>query len=151
MHLAQLNIAVMKYPRDDERIADFFNALDSINELAESHQGFIWRYEESEDEPDDLFSFFGIENTHKSPGLLVNMSVWQDHSALMNYAYRTDHAQYFKRRAEWFHKLEGPHMVLWHVEEGHIPDFAEARDKLSHYREHGNTDESFDFRRWKRS
>ena len=42
-HLAQLNIARPSAPLKSPRIADFVNALDTINALAERAPGFVWR------------------------------------------------------------------------------------------------------------
>ncbi len=40
-HLAQLNIAKIKFPLDDPQMADFVTNLDRINSIAESAVGFI--------------------------------------------------------------------------------------------------------------
>ena len=42
-HLAQLNIAIPKAPLDSPAMADFMNALDRINGIADSADGFVWR------------------------------------------------------------------------------------------------------------
>jgi len=41
-HLAQINVARLVAPRGDTRVAPFFDALDTINALAEQSEGFIW-------------------------------------------------------------------------------------------------------------
>jgi hypothetical protein len=41
--LAQLNIARMLEPLDSPVMADFVNALERINALADSSVGFVWR------------------------------------------------------------------------------------------------------------
>ena len=38
-HLAQLNIAIMKYPIDDPAMAGFVSRIDEINALAEGQEG----------------------------------------------------------------------------------------------------------------
>ena len=43
MHLAELNIARLKYDLDDPRVADFVNNLDRVNAVAERSEGFVWR------------------------------------------------------------------------------------------------------------
>ena len=45
-HLAQLNIGRLRAPIDAPETAEFKNALDSINALAESSPGFVWRLTE---------------------------------------------------------------------------------------------------------
>ena len=42
MKLAQLNIALAKYPLDAPEIKDFVDNLDLINGVAESSAGFVW-------------------------------------------------------------------------------------------------------------
>lgn len=42
-HLAQLNIGRLHASIDSPEIAEFANALDTINALAESSPGFVWR------------------------------------------------------------------------------------------------------------
>jgi Domain of unknown function (DUF3291) len=42
-HLAQLNVATMKFPLQFRGLADFVANLDRINALAESCPGFVWR------------------------------------------------------------------------------------------------------------
>ena len=42
-HLAQVNIAIAKYSRDDSRFAGFVDNLDRIYALSESTPGFVWR------------------------------------------------------------------------------------------------------------
>ncbi|NND00573.1 MAG: DUF3291 domain-containing protein, partial [Gammaproteobacteria bacterium] len=44
--LAQVNIARLRYPQGDQRVADFFNGLEQINRLADAADGFVWRLEE---------------------------------------------------------------------------------------------------------
>ena len=43
MKLAQLNIALAKYPLDAPEIKDFVDNLDLINGVAENSVGFVWR------------------------------------------------------------------------------------------------------------
>ena len=40
-HLAQINVAKMKAPLDDPIMAEFANALDEVNRVAEQSPGFI--------------------------------------------------------------------------------------------------------------
>tara|TARA_Y100001963_G_C6774027_1_gene446407 strand:+ start:630 stop:758 length:129 start_codon:yes stop_codon:yes gene_type:complete len=42
MKLAQLNIALAKYPLDVPKIKDFVDNLDLINGVAESNAAFVW-------------------------------------------------------------------------------------------------------------
>jgi hypothetical protein len=111
-HLAQLNIAKMKYPAEAPEMADFMNNLDRINALADQSPGFIWRLQTEEGDATGI-DFFG-------PDILVNMSVWKDSKSLHEYVYRTSHAQIMSRRKEWFERFENSYTVLWWIPEGHI-------------------------------
>lgn len=137
-HLAQLNIAKMKYPAEAPEMADFMNNLDRINALAEQSPGFIWRLQTEEGDATGI-DFFG-------PDILVNMSVWKDSKSLHEYVYRTSHAQIMSRRKEWFERFENSYTVLWWIPEGHIPTLGEANDRLELLRAVGPTVEAFTFK-----
>jgi hypothetical protein len=94
-HLAQVNIARMRAPLDDPQMADFMNNLAVINALAEQTPGFVWRLK---DEIGDATSIRVFEDKR----ILVNMSVWESIDALFQYAYYSQHADFFRRRMEWF-------------------------------------------------
>ena len=51
-----------------------------------------------------------------------------------------------RRRAEWFDKIDF-HLVLWWVQEGHIPTLEEAKEKLELLSKDGPTEKSFTFRK----
>jgi hypothetical protein len=73
--------------------------------------------------------------------------VWENIDALFEFAYKSEHVEFFRRRREWFHKLEDyPSLVMWWVPEGHHPTLEEARDKLLHLKEHGSTPLAFTFK-----
>ena len=137
-HLAQLNVGTMIAPTDDPRVADFMNALDKINALADNSPGFVWRLQSESGNATD-FRAFDDDN------ILINMSVWESVDALHFYTYKTAHAEYIKRRKEWFHLFGKPHMCLWWIPAGHIPTLEEAVEKLAHFTEHGPTAEVFSF------
>jgi hypothetical protein len=42
-HVAQVNIGRLRAPIDDPSIADFVDALDRVNALADRSPGFVWR------------------------------------------------------------------------------------------------------------
>ena len=79
--------------------------------------------------------------------LVINMSVWKDIDSLHQYVYKSDHADIYKRRKEWFSKMTEMHMALWYVPIGHQPSPIEAREKLEFLQEHGETPAAFSFRK----
>jgi hypothetical protein len=142
MQLAQVNIAKMLAPIDSELMADFVAQLDEVNALADTSEGFIWRMlgNGSDDAtglrpfPDDLM-------------YIVNMSVWANEDALFQFVYHNPrHREVMMQRRKWFEKMERFHMVFWHIEDGHIPTLEEAKSRMEHYWEHGESDVAFTFK-----
>lgn len=139
-HLAQVNIASIIAPMDSPVMADFVASLDSINALAESSEGFIWRLK---GEGNDATSLRIYDNDF----LIVNMSVWKDTESLFRFVYQTNHVDIFRRRKEWFTRMPDMHMALWYVPEGHTPGVKEAEERLNHIRLHGPTAHAFTFKK----
>jgi hypothetical protein len=139
MHLAELNIGRLLAPTDDPRVADFMNNLDRINGLGKRMPGFVWMSEGS-GEP-------GTGNTENSIGddplLVFNLTVWEDVPSLQDFVYKTLHAKFIDRKAEWFEVLGEQHFVMWWVEEGHRPTRDEALARLNDLRENGPSDRAF--------
>ncbi len=136
--LAQLNIAVARYPLDSAQMAPFMNNLDRINALAEESPGFVWRLQDDTGNATALRPFG--EDT------LVNLTVWADLASVKAYVYRTEHAAFMRRRREWFEQPPEPYMVLWWVPTGHRPTMEEAAERLNLLRRDGPTPEAFTFR-----
>lgn len=140
MHLAQLNIGTLQAAIDDPKIAGFKNNLDRINALAEESPGFVWRLK------DESNNATGIETPF--PGYVIaNMSVWRDLESLRVYTYKSAHAPFIRRRGEWFNEHPGRHMVLWWIDDGHIPTLFEAKARLETLERHGVGPDAFIFSR----
>jgi hypothetical protein len=137
--LAQINVARLRYEIDDPRLADFTGNLDHINAIAEGSEGFIWRLK---DEAGNAMSIRAYED----PLVIVNMSVWRSLEALKLFAYRTEHVQFFRRRAEWFEGFGRSSMALWWIEASKFPTAAEGRQRLEHVDVHGPTPRAFTFK-----
>lgn len=138
--LAQVNIARMIAPLDSDVMRDFVDNLDPINALAEAAPGFIWRLKGDGNDATSL-------RPYEDERIIVNMSVWESIDALFQYAYYSDHTAYFRRRAEWFAKMNTPAVALWWVEAGHIPTVAEAKGKLELLEKFGPTPQAFTFKK----
>jgi len=139
MHLAQMNIAHMRAPKDSPELASFVAGLDSLNRLAEADPGFVWRLRGSE----------GPEGTVEHPygdHLLINYSVWRSREALWNYVYRSDHLAFLQRRKEWFLRIAQPYSVMWWIPEGYEPTLPEGMERLERLRAEGPTREAFTFK-----
>lgn len=139
MKLAQLNIALSKYPMDAPEIKDFVDNLDLVNGIAEQSEGFVWRLK---DESGDATSIKLFDD----PNMIVNMSVWDNVDALKNFMFRTNHRDFMRRKGEWFHRLTEDTYVLWWVEDDHQPTPEEALERLQHLRENGDTPYAFTFK-----
>ena len=137
--LAQVNIGVLSVPRDGPLIADFVNALDPVNALADAAPGFIWRLR---DEAGNAMDFRAFED--EGTDILLNMSVWESVEDLAAFVYgNASHRDVLRRRREWFKKLTTAYAALWWIPRGHIPAVPEAEDRVRHLRLHGPTPYSF--------
>ncbi|MFF4293974.1 DUF3291 domain-containing protein [Streptomyces vinaceus] len=137
-HLAQLNVATLRYPLDDPRMADFVELLDPVNAAADATPGFVWR----------LVEEGAADATELRPAgddVIVNMSVWETREALWDFAYRSGHLEVMRRRREWFERHVEAHLVLWWVPAGHLPTIDEALERLADLREHGPSPRAFTF------
>ncbi|NVN83384.1 DUF3291 domain-containing protein [Vibrio sp. Scap16] len=139
MKLAQLNIALAKYPLDAPEIKDFVDNLDKVNGIAESSEGFVWRLKDESGDATNIKAF-------DDPNMIVNMSVWDSVDSLKNFMFRTHHRDFMRRKGEWFHRLAEDTYVLWWVEDEHIPNLDEAIERLEHLREKGDSPYAFTFK-----
>ncbi|MDB5461845.1 MAG: hypothetical protein JWP23_234 [Phenylobacterium sp.] len=139
LHLAQFNIARLAAPIDAPQSAEFREALDSVNALAEVWPGFIWRATgtgfDSEIPAEDI-----------DPMILANLSVWESAEALAAFAYRSAHGHFVRHRERWFEPATEPYQAMWWIPAGTLPDRAEAFARLEHLRAQGPTAHAFDFR-----
>lgn len=138
-HLAQINIGRVRYPVEDPRMAGFMTKLDEINALAESSPGFVWRLQTTEGNATYFRPY------PEDDRILLNMSVWTGVPELKDYVYRTAHAQFVRRREEWFEKFTGVYLALWWVPAGHLPGIDEAKKRLAYMEEHGPSQFAFTF------
>ncbi|MGR5133630.1 DUF3291 domain-containing protein [Vibrio alfacsensis] len=139
MKLAQLNIALAKYPLDAEEIKEFVDNLELVNNIAESSDGFVWRLKDESGDATDIKVF-------DDPNMIINMSVWDSVDALKNFMFRSHHRDFMRRKSEWFHRLAEETYVLWWVEDGHVPTLDEALTRLEHLRNKGDTPYAFTFK-----
>lgn len=134
-HLAQFNIARIKYPLDDPRMADFVDNVARVNGLAEQIEGFVWRLQ------GDSGNAMGMQ-VYGDPRILPNLTVWENVAALERFVWKTVHNRFYGRRAEWFEHTETP-LVMWHIEAGHRPSMDEGVERLDYLKAHGPSDHAF--------
>ena len=138
-HLAQFNVAGLAAPIASPEIAEFREALDRINALAEASPGFVWRATgqgfDSHDPATDI-----------DPMILANLSVWESAEALAAFAYRTAHSHFVRNRLNWFEPNLQPYQAMWWVPSATFPTREEAFGRLDHLRVHGPGADAFDFK-----
>ena len=138
-HLAQVNVARLVAPIDSPQLAGFVSRLDEVNALAEAAPGFVWRLK------DDVTNNATAVVVYDDDKIIVNMSVWVSIEALRAFTYSGAHLEVFKQRRDWFSYMREAATAMWWVPAGHVPDVAEARDRLAHLRAHGPTPFAFPF------
>jgi len=141
MQLAQVNVGRLVAPMDAPEVQEFIDALDPVNALADAAPGFLWRL--SADDPETLSSAGDADD----PRFVINLSTWTDFASLHAFTYRTLHAEFLRRRLEWFERLSTPVVALWWVEDGDHPSVAEARTRLDHLEANGPTPHAFTMRK----
>ena len=139
MQLATANAAIMLTSYDDPAMADFVAQLDAVNASADSAPGFVWRFVEGDDDTAEIARVFGNDHT------LFNMSVWESVESLETWAYSGRHLDVVRRRAEWFEKSTRSPLVLWWIEDGHIPTVEEAKQRFDKLWNDGPSAEAFTF------
>ncbi|RST15011.1 DUF3291 domain-containing protein [Streptomyces sp. WAC05374] len=137
-HLAQLNVATLRHPLDDPRIAPFVEMLDPVNAAADAAPGFVWRLVE-----DGAGDATGLRPAGED--VIVNLTVWESPEALWDFTYRSGHLEVMRRRREWFERHVEAHLVLWWVPAGHLPTVGEALERLADLRANGPSPRAFTF------
>ena len=139
MHLAELNLGVLRHDWDDPRVQGFVDGIGIVNRVAERSDGFVWRV--SDDEMDaaqrDPNGPFG------NPRTASTMSVWRDLLSLEHFVWKTVHKRFYDRRAEWYDAVETIRFVLWMVPEGHRPTLAEGMERFIYRDKNGDSDFAF--------
>ena len=138
-HIAQFNAARAIAPYESAEMASFMALLEDINALGESAPGFVWRMKNAEGHT------IGI-GAHPDPLVVFNLSVWKSIDDLFTYAYRSGHADVFRRRKEWFGRWEGAHLVLWWIPEGAQPNMDDALRRLDLLSRDGPSSDAFTFK-----
>ena len=106
-HIAEINIAKMKgVDINDPIMKEFVENLESVNQIAEKSEGFVWRLK---DENNNATSI----NPYNDERIIINVSVWESIETLENCMYRTFHSDFLKRRKEWFSAYGTAHTAMW--------------------------------------
>jgi len=138
-HLAQCNIALLRAPLDSPGLADFVDALEPINRLADRAPGFVWRLQTEAGDATAIRVF-------DDDTLIVNMSVWESVDALDEFVYSSAHRDVMRRRREWFEKMADAYLVLWWIPAGELPTVSDAQSRFETLRRDGPSAAAFTFR-----
>src|SRR3954454_6091042 len=133
-HLAQYNLARTRATLDDPLMAEFVGGLARVNAAADAAAGFVWRLK---GEGGGGSSYVRVYDDER---IIVTLSVWESVEALRAYTYSGAHVQFFRRRAEWFAPHTSPSLVMWWIEEGHVPTLAEAVQRMADLVANGPTE-----------
>ena len=136
--LAQFNVGQLRSDIDVLALRDFVAATTTINRLAETSPGFVWRLP-------DLGHATGAGAADRPR--IINLSLWEDYQSLHNFVYRTAHGRFTRDRRRWFERIDGPAFVLWWVPKEHRPALEEGWKRLSFLRRHGPSPQAFSVRR----
>jgi hypothetical protein len=139
-HVAQINIARLRAPVDDPEIADFVEALEPINALAEESPGFVWRLQTDDGDAT------GIQ-AYEDEQVIINLTVWESIDDLHGYVYRSGHTDFMRRRSEWFQRMGEAYVCLWWVPAGTQPSIEDGVARLDQLQADGPAPEAFTFRR----
>ena len=138
-HLAQINVGRLWHPLDAPETAEFVEALDRINALAEASPGFIWRLTDEDGGSSSYVEVPGLDD----PLDIVNYSIWDGIESLKAFMYRTDHVDFLRRRTEWFQPLDVAVTACWWIRAGTVPGVEEAARRLELLRADGPSDKAW--------
>jgi hypothetical protein len=138
--LAQINVAKMKgVDINDPMMKEFVDNLDAVNEHAEISEGFVWRLKEENNNATGL-------RPYHDPTIITNISVWRDIASLQQFTYRSFHAEFLKRRREWFSSYGKVYMAIWWVPPGEFPTIEQAMLRLEYLTKNGPSPYAFSFK-----
>jgi Domain of unknown function (DUF3291) len=134
-HLAQFNIARIRNPLDDPRMAEFVDNVARVNALAEQIDGFVWRLQDDSGHAMNM-------RVYDDPAIMPNLTLWETPQALERFVRQTLHGRFYRRREEWFEPINTP-LVMWWVPAGARPTMADGVKRRDHLIAHGPSDFAF--------
>jgi hypothetical protein len=138
--LAETNLAWMRYPLDDPRLAEMRDEIDRINTLGDRSPGCLWRFETDAGHATDV-------RVLDDPRVLFNLTTWRSLDDLRGYVYHSEHVAFFRRRREWFLPPPREPLALWWIAEGARPSVDDAMGRLERLWRDGPSGEAFTLKR----
>ena len=122
LHVAQLNVATLRAPIDDPASREFHDGLAPVNALAEASPGYVWRLQSDEGDATSI-------KVSDDPNTIINLTGWSSMDALFDFAYRSAHRDFLRRKHEWFVDVNR-RAAVWHVRAGAVPTVDDALSRL---------------------
>lgn len=81
------------------------------------------------------------------PRTAATLSLWEDIESVAAFAYHGLHGEAMTKRTEWFVHRGLPEQTGWWIEEGDIPDWQTAADRMDHLHDHGSSPHAFNLKK----
>lgn len=133
-HLIHANIALMRDEFDSQQMSGFVSQMEVVGEIASQSPGFV-----AQPYPADSGDVYNGR-------YLLNLSIWESVESLRAFTYAGRHAEFLKRRLEWFQKIDKPTYVLFWFPVGQVPSELEVSRRIQALTELGPTTYAFDFK-----
>ena len=142
MKVAHMNVARLRHPPGDPRVAGFIDNVQKVNSIAERSSGYVWRFSDEALSVGEGVAFQGLAD---DPKLAISLSVWESVEHLWQFVNKTVHGGFLRSRDRWFEPYGGPNYVIWNHLSDAPPDISEGWDRLNMLAEKGATPQAFDF------
>ncbi len=150
-HIAQVNIARLRYPLSDTRMIGMASRIDEMNLLAENSPGFVWRYSPELTSEDQRSLFEDYIPSYDANRFFFNMSVWVDIRSLREFVFKTVHSELLKNRDQWVEETQGvPTQAMWWIEPGKRPTVQESLQRLDSQSRNGPSETVCNDHNWPR-
>ena len=141
--IAHMNVARLRFPPGDPRVAEFVDNVSRVNQVAERSPGYVWRLSDEQVAVGDGITFQTLD---PDPCLAITVSTWTSVEDLWHFVNKTVHGGFLRRRADWFEPYPGPNYVIWNHDGDAPPTLDEGWKRLRHLGEHGPTAAAYDFK-----
>ena len=139
-HLAEINITnITGVSLEDPIMKELVDNIDSVNTLAESSAGFIWRLKDENNNASSM-------NLYNDEQIIINVSVWETKATFENFVYKTFHSDFLRKRKDWFLQFGKAHTAMRWIEAGQVPTMEEALNRLNFLQKNGASEFAFDFK-----
>ncbi len=142
VQIAHFNVARLRHPPHDPRVAGFIDNVSKVNAIAERSKGYVWRWADESAAVGDGIAFQAVDS---DVHLAISLSIWTNVEDLWHFVHKTAHGSFLRRRTEWFEPWPGPNYVVW-PHDGHTPPSVELGwQKLKLLAEQGASIAAYDF------